>query len=721
MDNTDKIPEVTQAPVDSLLRCLAFLSRYYSKPFSASAVIAGIPLVQNRLTPKLFIQAAERIGFNATLIKQPLKNIQSSSLPMVLILSSKKAIVLIAWKDNDKALLFNPDREDPDQEVTRELLEKHYSGHAILISPALVEDTHTHQQEIKQPLNWFWQVMKRAWAAYSEIFIASFLINLFALAVPLFIMNVYDRVVPNQAVSTLWVLASGILIVLLFDFIMRNLRAYFIDAAGRNLDVQLSKNIFHHLLDTRMGTQTSSVGVIANTVHAFESFREFITSATVTILIDIPFVILFLIVIALLGGWIVLIPIIAIPFILFFGMIVQAPLNAMINKSYRHSSEKQAIMVESLSSMEAIKGLQAEGFMQKRWENAIVASSRLGVKLRALGTLGINFSYLLQQLAVVALVIAGVYSIVQGTLTVGALIACTILISRALMPITQVAGLLARYHQCKTAINALDKVMQLPIERPIDKSFLYLGSLGGDFEFRNVTFNYPGQSIPAVTDITCKIKPKEKVAIIGATGSGKSTLVKLMMKFYEPSFGNLLIDGHEEHQLDPAEIRHFIAYVPQDATLFQGSIRDNMVFGAAYADDNAILRSAKLSTVDKFVANHPDGFNRHVGERGQYLSGGQRQAVVIARSILLDPPIWIFDELTNSMDDLTTSSLIEELKPAIADKTLILVTHKAMMLNLVDRLIVMDAGKIVADGPKDEVLKQLSEHKIRAAHAQNSR
>ncbi len=701
---------------DPFLDCLIILSKYYNRPSSPEGLTAGFPLDENNhITLDSFIRSASRNGIFARVLKISLDEIHASYLPVVIFLQDESPCILKEWNADGTASIIRPLTDAKIEKISRDNLKNEYTGAAILISPTHLFDPRAEEPGKPLPRRWFWNVMKKAWAVYSEIIIASFLINIFALASPLFIMNVYNRVVPNQATATLWVLFSGVLIVFIFDFIMRNLRAYFIDAAGKNIDMQLSKDIFSHILDIRLGIRPNSVGSLANTVQSFESFREFITSTTISILVDVPFAIIFLVTIALLGGWLVMVPICAIPVILFFGYLIQKPLDEMIRKNYRYSSERHAVLVETLSSMEAIKGMHVEGFMQKRYENVAEAASILGIKLRSLATFGINFSMFTQQLAVVILVVCGVFLIQAGTLSVGGLVACTILASRALVPIAQLAGILARYEQSKTSIVALDQVMQLPTERPINKNFLYLSKLDGDIEFRKVTFYYPEQPVAAINKLSFEVKAGEKIGVIGATGSGKSTILKLIMKFYDPTTGNILIDHFEEQQLDPAELRHFIGYVPQDVTLFHGSIKENINFGAPQVDDSAIIRAAQLSTVDTFVAHHPEGFNRLVGERGQFLSGGQRQAIVIARALLLNPSVVLFDELGNSMDDGTISLLIARLKPYVATKTLLLVTHKPILLNLVDRLIVMDNGHLVADGPRDEVIKMLTERKIKGA------
>jgi ATP-binding cassette subfamily C protein LapB len=704
--NTWKFSFESKAPYDPLLGCLLILSKLNNKSTSAQALTSGLPLVNHRLTPELFKRAAARIGLSTKIINRRLSEITPQELPVVLFLNDTQVCILSDIGENGIVKIIQPETGEGYAEITLEELAKNYIGYAIFSKP--IYHFNKNKEEKARSKHWFWSVIKRALPIYSEVLIASFLINIFSIASPLFVMNVYDRVVPNAAIGTLWVLAIGVIIVFAFDFIMRNLRAYFIDTAGKKIDVQMSGNTFEQLMGLQMDFRPNSVGSLTNTVHSFESFREFITSATVSLLIDIPFAFLFIAVIMILGGSIALVPLIMIPVMLLVSFLVQIPLNHLVESSHQFAAEKQAVLFESLAGVETIKGVRAEGLMQRKWETLIRALAKLGVKLHALANLGTNFSIYAQHMTVVGVVIVGVYKISAGDLTTGALIACVILAGRTLSPISQFAVLMTRYKQSKTSLGSLDNIMNMPVERPYDKVFLHRPKLKGSIEFKNVDFCYPNQVIPALNKVSFSIKPSERVGIIGRTGSGKSTIEKLMLKLYQASSGTILVDKTEIQQLDPAELRYHIGYIPQDVVLFRGTIRENVVIGAPYVDDTAVMRVARLSGVDTFVNQHPQGFDRQIYERGQNLSGGQRQAIAIARALLLDPPILIFDEPFNGIDDTTVAYFFKHLNEYLTNKTLILVTHKASLLNLVNRLIVIEGGRIIVDGPKQEVLEKLS-------------
>jgi ATP-binding cassette subfamily C protein LapB len=698
----------TKAPYDPLLGCLLILSKLNNKSTSAQALTSGLPLVNHRLTPELFKRAAVRVGLSTKIINRQLSEMTAQELPIVLFLNDTKVCILSDIGENGIAKIIQPETGEGYVEIALEELAKNYIGYAIFAKPTYHFDKSNTENGEARSKHWFWNVIKRALPIYSEVLIASFLINIFAIASPLFVMNVYDRVVPNAAIGTLWVLAIGVIVVFAFDFIMRNLRAYFIDTAGKKIDVQMSGNTFEQLMGLQMDFRPNSIGSLMNTVHSFEFFREFITSATVSLLVDIPFAFLFIAVIAMLGGSIALVPLIMIPIMLLVNFLVQIPLNHLVQSSHQFAAEKQAVLIESLAGVETIKGMRAEGLMQRKWETLIKAIAKLGVKLHAFANLSTNFSIYAQHMTVVGVVIVGVYEISARNLTTGGLIACVILAGRTLSPVSQFAVLMTRYKQSKTSLSSLDDIMNMPVERPYDKVFLHRPKLKGSIEFKNVDFSYSNQVIPALNKVSFSIKPGERVGIIGRTGSGKSTIEKLMLKLYQASSGTILVDKTEIQQLDPAELRHHIGYIPQDVVLFRGTIRENIVIGAPYVDDTAVMRVARLSGVDTFVSQHPQGFDRQIYERGQNLSGGQRQAIAIARALLLDPPLLVFDEPFNGIDDTTIAYFFRHLNEYLINKTLILITHKASLLNLVNHLIVIESGRIVIDGPKQEVLEKLS-------------
>jgi ATP-binding cassette subfamily C protein LapB len=699
---------------DALLLALLSICKLLHTPHSADSLTAGLPLVENRLTPDLFIRAAERAGLAAALVKRPLDKISDLVLPAVLLLNNEKACVLIK-KENNLFTIILPETDIGEKIVTLEELQKEYTGSAFLTQLKHKFDNRTSGSVTPKVNHWFWDVMYKSWPIYTEVIIATFLINLFALATPLFTMNVYDRVVPNHAEETLWVLAIGVSIVFTFDFIMKALRGYFIDAAGKRSDIILSATIFEKAMGIRMEAKPASVGAFANNLHEFESFRDFITSATLTTVIDLPFLFIFLAIIAMIGGSLALIPLALLPLAIIGGIIIQKPLKKTISESYKYSAQKSAILVESLSNIELLKTVSAEGQVQRHWEENIGQIARLGLKSRFYSSLAVNLTVFLQQMASVVVVILGVYKIADGELTTGSLIACTLLTGRAMAPISSVASLLTRYHQGRASLDSVNHLMSLPVERELGRKFLHRPKFRGDIEFKNVTFSYPGQPTKALENVSFKIKAGERVAFIGRIGSGKSTIEKLIMGLYAPQEGSILLDDTDIRQIDPSDLRRQFGYVPQDISLMFGSVKDNIVLGSRFADDPAILKAAEIAGVTHFVNRHPAGFDMPVGERGASLSGGQRQSVAIARALLLTPPVYIMDEPTNSMDNSTEEAFKQRFSNHIDTRSLILITHRAALLSLVNRLIVMDNSHIVADGPKEHVLDALKLGQIKVS------
>ncbi|MDM8567781.1 type I secretion system permease/ATPase [Candidatus Halobeggiatoa sp. HSG11] len=687
---------------DPLLQCLVILTKLYNNPFSAESLRAGLPL-QN-FTPELFIRASERADLTTELNKQV--KLAKLKLPAVLLLKDNQACVLIEYSNQISKIIL-PSNSEKTVEISNRDLIANYTGNALLSQPIYKLDSRSEDTSTK-PVNWFWGTLAKSWPIYTEVMVASALTNLFALASPLFVMNVYDRVVPNHAIETLWVLAIGVAIVFGFDLIIRTIRGYFIDIAGKKTDIKLASMIFEQVLGTQRASHPNSVGAFANHLHEFESFRDFFTSTTLATLIDIPFALLFIAIIWTLHSELAQIPLYIMPIIIIFSILIQFPLYKVIKQTFRASTQKHAMLVEILTAMETIKTTGAESQMQKNWEQLILEISQSSLKSRLLSAISVNFSLFIQQMATVIVVVYGVYLIVEGELTMGALIACSILTSRALAPMTQIASLLTRYHHSVAALQALNQIMQTPVERPVKRQFLNRPKLQGNIEFNQVTFSY--QDIPAINKVSFKIAAGQKIGIIGRIGSGKSTLAKLILKLYQPDNGKILLDGIDSQQIDPAELRRQIGYVPQEVELFYGNVKDNIVMGATHVEDKIMLQAAELAGVTEFTNQHPLGFDMPVGERGVGLSGGQRQMIGLARALLLEPQILLFDEPTNAMDNNAEEMFKNRLN--LTDKTLLLVTHRTSLLSLVDSLIVMDAGQIVAIGPKDKVIQALASKQV---------
>ncbi|MCU7933202.1 MAG: type I secretion system permease/ATPase [Candidatus Thiodiazotropha sp. (ex Codakia rugifera)] len=697
---------------DPLLDCLVFLTRFYGTTHSHEALRAGLPLEHNRLTPELFLRAAERAELSARVVRRPLKKISSLVLPVVLLLKGRQSCVLMENdKGSDLLTIVQPESGEGSHQISREALEQEYSGYAIFVRAEHRFDDRSPEVLRLRSRHWFWGTLVKSWRIYRDVLVSSLLINSFALASPLFIMNVYDRVVPNNAIETLWVLAIGVMVVYTFDVLMRTLRGYFIDIAGKKSDILLSASLFERVMGIKMSARPPSVGAFANNLREFESIRDFITSATVVTLVDLPFVVLFLLVIWLVGGQLVIVPAVCIPLVIIYGLLIQSPLRRSVEATYRASAQKGATLIESLTAVETIKHLGAESIVQRKWEQLTGHIAKWGVRSRLLSASVTNVAIFFQQVAQVGIVVLGVYLISEGEISMGALIAGVILVGRAMAPMAQVANLTVRYYQAKTALDSLNSIMELPIERPEGKIFVSRERFQGDIALDDITFAYPGEEKVALNHVSLHVSSGEKVAIIGKVGSGKTTIEKLIQGLYDPDSGAVCIDGTDLRQIDPADLRRSIGYVPQDIMLFYGSVRENIVLGAPYADDRDILKVAEIAGVTEFVNQHPHGFDMQVGERGEHLSGGQRQAIAIARALLLDPPVLLLDEPSNSMDNSTEAMLKRKLADYAKEKTLILVTHRTSLLDLVDRLIVIDAGRVIADGPKEQVIEALKQSK----------
>jgi len=698
---------------DPLLDCLVELSRIHGRPNTRAALVAGLPLDKGVLPPTLFARAASRAGLAAKVVRRPLERIDAALLPVVLLTADNEACLLLGWDEGgEQARLLFPDTGQGTVNLSREALAQRYTGIAIFARPHFRFDKRTPEVGEVKLRHWFWGALADQHRVYKDVLAAALLINLFALAMPLFTMNVYDRVVPNRAFETLWTLSLGLLLVIGVDMALRILRGYFLDLASARIDLALSAQIMERVLGVRMEARPAAVGAFSANLRSFETVRDFITSATVTAFIDLPFAAIFLVVIAIIS-WPLIIPVLlAIIGVVIFAYILQHKMHELSETTYRAGALRNATLVESLSALETIKTQGAEGVMQSKWEKSVAFLSHTSNRMRLLGAVATNGAMEVQQLVNVVTIIAGVYLISQGMLSQGGLIACTMLTSRAIAPLGQMVGLLMQYHNAKTALSSLEEVMKKPVERPQDASFIHRPELKGDIEFRDVEFNYPGQSVAALKGVNTRIRAGEKVVIIGRIGSGKTTLQKLLLGLYQPTSGAITIDGIDVRQLDPADLRRNIGYVAQDLTLFYGTLRDNITIGAPYADDAAVMAAAEAGGLMDFVNRHPEGFDMVIGERGDSLSGGQRQGVAIARAFLMDPPILLLDEPTSAMDFNSEQMFKQHLKGAAAEKTVLIVTHRNSLLELATRVIVVDDGRIVADGPRDQVIQALQNGRV---------
>ncbi len=709
-----------------LVECLRLMAGHYGRRASMTSLTAGLPIPPTGITPALFIRAAERADLQAKLVERTLEGLAiAANLPCILSLEGDQACIV--WqvrhpkgyepskgKEKDikihpktKFLVQFPETSDEKQAMTMEELAPLYTGYAFFLRPTARSDERAGPAEIDTGRDWFWATFWKNRTLYVEVVIAAVMINLFGLASSLFIMNVYDRVVPNSAFYTLYALSVGIGIVFIFDFILRNLRAHFLDHAGRRADVNISSMLFEQIMGMTMTARPPSAGVLASNMKEFETLRDFFTSATLAAFIDLPFIFVFIAVIALIGGPLAFVPLAAIPLIVGMGLYLQKPLRKVTRESMHESALKNALLFETIIGLETIKVQAAEGHTQRNWEELTEKASRTSVKSRQLSAFAQNWAVFIQQLASVGIVFVGVFLISDGELTQGSLIACVILSGRIMGPLAQISGLMTRLNQSREALVQLDDLMKKPVERPADKHFISLSHIAGRVEFRDVIFGYPGQETPSLNNLSFVINPGERVGIIGAVGSGKTTIERLLLNLYEPTTGTVQIDGTDVRQIDPGDLRRNVGAVQQSPQLFYGSVRDNITMGHEMAPDRSVLKAAELSGVLEFLRDSSAGLDTQVGERGEALSGGQRQAVAIARALLYDPPILILDEPTASMDPASENRLRKRLDVLCKDRTTILITHKGAMLTMVDKLILLDRGRIVAYGPKEDVIRKL--------------
>ena len=711
------VEDMEPASSDLLMESILHVAKHHGRALSAASLLSGLPLDdEGRLTPRLAETAARKAGFATRIVKGPLRRIAGFALPAILFLRDDAACVLLDVRDGEYRVA-HPAVEGGEQVMTEEDLASLYAGFVMYIVPEKKAEPQVGLAAARPGRRWLREALLKNWWPYAQVLAAAFILNLLVLATPLFVMNVYDRVVPNAALDTLWVLATGMAVVIGFEFVIKNLRAYFIDRTGKNVDIELEARLFDQILGIRLKDRPASSGAFANLVRELEVLRDFFTSATLVSFVDLPFILLFIALFWFIGGPIAFVFMAALPLVLLVGVALHFPLKRSAEASMATGQSKHAVLVDTLSSLETVKGLGCEAAMSRRWGQSAADSARHAVRSRSLSHLAMNLTAFVQQIAYVVIIIVGVYLIKDGAMTMGGLIACSILSGRVMGPFAQIAQLITRLHHTMSAYRALDGVMALEVERENSNTFLHRPVFRGDIEFRDVTFSYPEACLPALKNVSLRISAGERVGIVGKTGSGKSTLGKLLLSLYAPDQGAVLVDGTDLRQVDPADLRRWTGYMPQEVVLFQGSVRQNICVAHPQATDREILEAAHISGTNDFMRTHPQGYALQVGERGGSLSGGQRQAISVARALLRTPNILVMDEPTSSMDAQSESLLVRRLKALLPGRTIVLITHRPTLLELVDRLVVMDEGQIVADGPKDAILRQLQSGSVPSAQA----
>lgn len=692
----------------ALAACVMHLSAQLGRPVSAAALQEALPdaalpesgpeaILSHNL--RRAVIATERAGISAFFGRRAAARISADLLPAILPMQDGRAVVLHDRR-GDRVVIYDPAAGDDLREVAAAAVFAGWTGHLLTLRFDPAQAAERAEGTGGEAGHWFWSALQANRWAYMQVAIAAVVTNVLALAASLFTMVVYDRILPSAATDSLFALTVGVGLVLVFDLIIKTIRAAFIDQAGHRADLDMGQRIFDHVIGIEQKARRGSVGSVAATLREFETLRDFFTSATLVALVDLPFVVIFLGAILFLAGPLAVLPALAVPLILLVGVLVQPALGRLADRMLSEGQIKQAVLVETLTGIETIKAAGAGTAMRARWAEALARQSDYAVQSRGVTQLAINLTAFLQQAAQILVVVHGALLVVAGDITSGVLIAAVILTGRALAPLGVIVQTLTRLHQARSSYRSLDALMNTPVERPAGRQWLARPILSGGLRFEDVRFAYPGQRGQALDGVSFTIRPGERVAILGTVGSGKSTIARLALGLYTPDTGAVMADGVDLRQIDPADLRRNIGAVLQEPWLVSGTLRENIALGSRQPSDAAVLAAAQLAGVEDFAAPHPDGYAMRLAERGEGLSGGQRQAVGLARAMLDDPAMLILDEPTAAMDTATEAALIARLKPTLSGRTLVLVTHRTSLLELVDRVIVIDAGKVVADGPK---------------------
>lgn len=702
---------MTQPQPDPLLTALSQMLARFDIHKSEEALATGIPH-ERPLQPAGMMRIAEAHGCKVRIQHRDLAQINPLQLPVVLLLQDLRACLLLDWRNDGKAVILPCEPGAIELEVMHANLQKQYIGTCLLIRPAIAEDKRSPIEIDRPKGHWFWSTIWRFRGYYAQAAVAALLINVLALAGTFFTMNVYDRVISNQAYTTLWALASGVMVAMLFEYLARNLRSWLIDNAGKKADLLLGSMLFRQAMMSRLENRPQSAGAFANTIREFESVRDFATSATLATLTDLPFVLMFVWVIHMIAGPLFWVPLACIPILVIVGGLAQIPLSRYVKEHLREGSIKQGILVETLESAEAIKALRMESQVQTRYERAAALTARTSMKSRSITAMVNNFTALLQSMCTVAMVVWGVYLIGDGTLTMGALIGAVILAGRTIAPAASITALAVRYQQARTALSSLNRVMNTPTDRDPERNYLRKPTTAGALAAEGISFRYDPMSPDSVRDLSMTLNPGERVAVLGRIGSGKSSLLKVLAGLYLPREGSVKLDGIELQQIEPADVRRHVLYVGQDTRLFFGTLRENLKAGNPHIDDDSMMRIADAFGVHQIASRHPRGYDMPIGEGGNGLSGGQRQAVALARAVIANPSVMLLDEPTSAMDSATETMVMQALSRLSTRQTMVFVTHKLQLLDFVNRVMIMDAGVRVADGPKEAVLQALKEGKI---------
>jgi len=692
---------------DPVLDCIRFLARAWRKSDSAATLTAGLPLIEGRMDVGLMAASFGRIGVTVRPIEEALSRLKQYDFPVVLLSQDRAPMVVVRKLSRRMYRVYDPVRAE-EVNLDAKVLGARKSAPMLLVSPDFDSVQEHTGNRLARSGHWFWSAVRGHSISIAYVLLAAAFINVFAIAFPLFTMNVYDRVLPNAAQTTLWVLAIGVGMVVIFDLLLKLARAGVIEFVGRSIDFRLSSALFDRVLNTPLSSRPNSTGAFVSRIGQYEVLREFVAASTLVMFVDALFLGIFAYILTLLVGWLVIFPLLAGVGALIVTLVVGILSGRAVKSALAESSARNSVLVEALTGVQTVKASRAEGQLLRRWEAAVLASSNTQDKLRAYQSVATNTTAALSQLSLVGIIVGGSYAFSAGDVTTGAIIAAMMLSNRLIAPIGQISGTLLRARTAVEAYRTVDAIMQLPDERPNRPNQMQRVVQSGRVSFNKVRFAYPQSKVFVLDGVSFSVEPGEKVGIIGRIGSGKTTIGRLMVNFHRATEGEVAIDGIDIDQYHPEDLRRAVGLVVQDPEIFNGTVRDNIIMSDPSASEERIMTAARRAGVEDFVSRHPQGYDMQVGERGAMLSGGQRQAIALARAMLVEPKVMFLDEPSSSMDLATERQLIKHLESSLMpDQTVLIATHRYSLLSLVTRLIVIDNGRLIADGPKDQVLEQL--------------
>lgn len=698
MTHSSSSPNTTD---DSLQIAVTTFCNLLGKPTRVDIISEGLPLENGRLTLDLVTRALANQGVNAVLVKKSLHQLQNYHLPALLITQHNTALVLVS-KNDEHCTVVVPETAGR-KTYTYTELEEIISSHVVLADIKYQADDRAKDYAKPYKKNWLKNHLMKYWPIYIDVGVASLFANLLAVATSLFALQIYDRVVPNDAFDTLFILTTGVVIAIIFDFTLRLLRAYLLDVTGKKLDLEISSRLFSQVLFMRLKAKPQSTGVFASQLREFDSVREFFTSTTAATISDFPFILLFLLLIWYLGGPVVWVPIIAIILMLVPSLLMQGKLAALSREGLREGAVKQGLTIEVIENLETVKASHAESRNLFLWETLTKKQATDSVAFKGLANKLSHGASMVQQLGFVFVVVVGVYQISANELTIGALIACTILTSRTIAPVNHITGVLVRWQHVKVALEGLDQIMQAPTERPPGRQFAHKPRLDGDYKLENIKLNYGDEGPPALSIKALQLKACSHTVLLGSNGAGKSSLLRILAGLEDVDSGQVLLDDISMTQLDPADRQRDIGYLPQDSCLFYGTLRENLQLSGNTFSDEAIFNVLDNIGFGGAVRAHPLGLDMPIlGSRS--LSGGQRQAIALARLILQNPRIVLLDEPTSAFDQANEEKVIQFMQTWLHGKTLVMATHKRRMLALGARGVLLKQGRVATEGDFESIL-----------------